>query len=95
LLLFTGRYWFLADRLYCIDAMTRFLAAPYAVPLVGVVGDPLRFEPKISAAPGGQKYEVSAEEVDEMHTRYVAALRNLFDTHKHRFGYGDRQLEIL
>lgn len=36
----------------------------------------------------------SEAEVAAWHARYVAAITEVFDTHKARFGYGDRELEI-
>lgn len=57
------------------------------VPLNIVVGDPLEFS---CAEPG----KPSDSEVTAAHAAYVAALRELFDAHKARFGYADRQLDV-
>lgn len=39
--------------------------------------------------------DVSEEELNEAHEAYVAALKNIFDKNKARFGYADRELQIL
>ena len=39
--------------------------------------------------------EPTNEEVALWHGRYVAAVRELFDTHKARFGYSERELEVM
>jgi len=49
-----------------------------------VMGAPLQL-PRIESPTEAQ--------VIEWHGRYVASLRELFDTHKEQFGYGDRELE--
>jgi Diacylglycerol acyltransferase len=35
------------------------------------------------------------QDVEQWHGIYMAAVRNVFDSHKERFGYGDRELEIV
>jgi len=37
----------------------------------------------------------SPEDVATWHENYKAAVERVFETHKHRFGYGDRKIEIL
>ena len=44
---------------------------------------------------GGGGKEVSEAALAKAHERYMAALRALFDEHKARLGYGDRELEIV
>jgi hypothetical protein len=56
------------------------------IPLHTVVGSPLQL-PLIA--------DPTNEEVAHWHAKYMEALTELFDTHKERFGYGDRVLEIL
>jgi 2-acylglycerol O-acyltransferase 2 len=56
------------------------------VALNTVVGSPLKL-PTIA--------EPTNEEVALWHAKYIAALTEIFDTYKHRFGYGDRVLEVL
>lgn len=51
-----------------------------------VVGAPLQL-PLIA--------EPTKEDVDKWHQKYIEALRTVFDTYKERFGYGDRELEVV
>jgi len=37
----------------------------------------------------------SPEQVEEWHKKYMSLVASVFDTHKEKFGYGSRQLEIL
>jgi 2-acylglycerol O-acyltransferase 2 len=55
------------------------------IPLHTVVGSPLKL-PVIK--------EPTNEQVAEWHGKYIACVKEVFDTYKHRFGYGDRELEI-
>jgi hypothetical protein len=64
----------------------KFLAAPYAVPLTAVVGEPIHVD-RVEAP--------TTQQVDELHNRYIQALTNLFESHKEKFGYKDHVLEIL
>ncbi len=62
---------------------------PRRVPLNLVLGKPLQLPPPATAgAP-------TDAEVDAAHAVYVAALRRLFDEHKGRFGYADRELVVV
>jgi len=56
------------------------------VPLHTVIGSPLKL-PVIE--------DPTKEDVKKWHGVYVEKLTELFDTHKGRFGYGDRELEIV
>ena len=53
-----------------------------------MLGAPLDLPP--CATPGAP----TDDEVAAAHRAYVAALRALFDAHKARFGYADRELKI-
>mmetsp|Transcript_128357 Transcript_128357/g.256374 ORF Transcript_128357/g.256374 Transcript_128357/m.256374 type:complete len:317 (+) Transcript_128357:88-1038(+) len=59
---------------------------PFRAPLRPVVGAPLEM-PHIPTP--------SQAEVDEHHARYMAALEQLFEKHKHDAGYGAVNLELL
>lgn len=39
--------------------------------------------------------EPTEMDVDKLHAQYIAAISELFETHKHRLGYGDQTLHIL
>lgn len=58
---------------------------PIPTRLVHVIGSPLRVEKMAEPTP---------EAVEELHTRYVAALRALFDEYKARAGYADAALIV-
>lgn len=60
---------------------------PKRKPVDVVLGQPLEYE---CATPGSP----TEEEVKNAHAAYIAALTLLFNTHKERFGYGDRQLHV-
>jgi hypothetical protein len=38
--------------------------------------------------------QLHPDQVDAVHAEFMTALQQLFDQHKHRLGYSDRQLEI-
>lgn len=59
---------------------------PFRAPLRPVVGAPLEM-PHIPTPTDGQ--------VDEHHARYMAALEQLFEKHKHDAGYGAVSLELV
>lgn len=78
---------------------------PRQVPIRVVFGAPLSFEKDAATvgisgseenegAAGGLR-NVSDEELKTAHAAYVVALKKLFDDNKGRFGYADRELEIL
>ena len=59
---------------------------PLPVDTTMVLGEPI-LVPQID--------KPSAEQVDQVHAQFVAALQQLFDKHKEKLGYGDRTLEIM
>ncbi|KAK3286898.1 hypothetical protein CYMTET_5569 [Cymbomonas tetramitiformis] len=59
---------------------------PRPVPLIAVVGKPIKVEKKV---------EPTNEDVDELHAKFVKALQELFDNHKaNHDGYANAKLEI-
>ncbi|CEM25103.1 unnamed protein product [Vitrella brassicaformis CCMP3155] len=66
------------------------LLMPRRIPMHMVFGDPV-------SPPSIERREERSEEqrVAEMHAAYVEAVQRLFDEHKGKFGYGDRQLIVL
>ena len=68
---------------WCLGA---FFLPRRDVPLHTVVGSPLKL-PTIA--------EPTTEDVALWHGRYVAAITEIFDAYKGRFGYGDRTLEVV
>ena len=56
------------------------------IPLHTVVGSPLQL-PKIP--------DPTPEDVSKWHAAYIAAIKEIFDTYKGRFGYSDRELEVV
>jgi len=56
------------------------------VALHTVIGSPLKL-PKIQ--------NPSPQDVKHWHAQYMEAMQTLFDTHKEKFGYGDRKLEMM
>lgn len=56
------------------------------VALHTVVGSPLQL-PRVA--------NPSDSDVAQWHAAYVAALTEIFETHKARFGYADRTLEVV
>jgi hypothetical protein len=61
---------------------------PRRVPISVVLGAPIDLPP--CAIPGAP----TVEEVQSAHASYVKALRRLFEEHKGRFGYSDRELIV-
>ena len=55
------------------------------VPLTIVVGEPI---------PTVQTERPTHEQVNEVHAKYVQALRTIYEEHKARLGYGDRTLLV-
>lgn len=61
------------------------LPIPYRVPILGVMGVPI---------PVQQKDDPSQEEIDAVHELLLQRMVELFDEHKHSYGWGDKQLII-
>lgn len=61
---------------------------PLPVPQNIVFGEPLVFEQVAEK-------DITKEQIDAAHQKFIAALIALFDKHKAEFGYGDRKLEVL
>eukprot|EP01051_Picozoa_sp_SAG22_P021590 SAG22_NODE_4826_length_1156_cov_1.422895_2_plen_75_part_00 len=59
---------------------------PFAAPITVVVGAPIRV-----AGPVANPTEA---QVAALHLTYCAALRRLYEEHKHCYGYGDVRLVI-
>jgi hypothetical protein len=84
----------------------RFLAAPYAVPLTAVVGAPIPVTKVLPQFPHNGHFVLtsscrmhktenpSVEDVEALHSRYLAELSALFEKHKAAHGYADRTLHI-
>lgn len=88
---FGPRLWLMKTFGICITLATGLCGSPVCplpVKTTIVFGKPLSFTIKEEGAP-------TAEELNAAHAEFVAALTNLFDEHKARLGYGDRQLEII
>jgi 1-acyl-sn-glycerol-3-phosphate acyltransferase len=64
------------------------LICPNPVPTHIVFGKPMHLAVK-------QQGEPTADELDAAHMEFVNALTELFNQHKHKYGYGERTLEIL
>lgn len=62
---------------------------PRRVPVDVVLGEPLALP--ACATPN----EPTEAEVDAAHQKYLAALRRLFEEHKSRFGFADRELKVV
>uniref|UniRef100_A0A7S3V690 Acyltransferase n=1 Tax=Chaetoceros debilis TaxID=122233 RepID=A0A7S3V690_9STRA len=88
--LLAARHWIMKNLKCCIPLTSGLFgsACPLPVKTTIVMGDPLTFRPKI----GGQP---TADELDVAHKAYMTALTNLFNEHKERLGYADRELEII
>lgn len=69
---------------------------PYSSPVTAVVGKPLAppARPAGESPTLGGLVEPSQAEIDDFHSRYVAALTELFERHKVKYGYPDAVLEI-
>jgi len=63
-----------------------FNMLPAKQPLTIVIGKPIAV-PKIA--------HPTDEQVDEVHANYTKELEALFEEHKHKYGFGDRDLTIL
>jgi len=71
---------------------------PHAGPVTAVAGEPLEPPPRPSdekESPPSTPYEPSQAEVDAFHARYVAALTDLFDRHKAKYGYSPETCKYI
>lgn len=87
------------------------LMIPRQVPLRVVFGAPISFGKQGGGSAGdssgsgssnrgggdatGGLRDVSDEELKEAHAAYIVAVKKLFDDNKARFGYAERELQIL
>ena len=60
--------------------------------VIGTPVDTPRVEYDKNQPGGGEKFQKT---VDEVHKRFLGELRKLFDKHKGKHGFGDRELEIF
>ena len=89
--LFGPRLWLMKRFGVCITLARGFLGSlvcPLPIKTTIVFGKPLVFAVKEKGIP-------TCEELDTAHAEFITALTRLFDEHKTRLGFGDRQLEIL
>ncbi|OQV14215.1 2-acylglycerol O-acyltransferase 2-A [Hypsibius exemplaris] len=63
-----------------------FGIVPHRVPLITVVGKPIHLTKTPSP---------SQEDIDKLHDRYMVALKDLFDEHKTKYGYGEQTIEFI
>jgi len=63
-----------------------FSPIPYQHPLMMVIGKPIEVK---------QVAEPTNEQINELHEKFCAELKELFDRNKEQFGWGHKQLEIL
>ena len=89
--LFGPRVWLQKKLGICIPLASGYFGSifcPFPVKTTVVFGDPLKFEIKVKGSP-------TAEELEKAHDEFCLALQQLFDAHKKKLGYGDRELEML
>ena len=67
---------------------------PHRVPLTAVVGKPIMVT-KVPVGLDLRKSEEGQKLVAELHAKYVAALRELFDANKAACGYANAELEVF
>jgi len=88
---FGPRLWLMKRFGVCITLASGFLGSlvcPLPVKTTIVFGKPLVLNVKEEGNP-------TPEELDTAHVEFMTALTSLFDEHKTRLGFGDRQLEIV
>lgn len=88
--LFKFRSWLMKSFGFCIPLAAGLggTSCPLSVKTTVVMGKPLTFESK-------EKGKPTEEELNNAHDQFSVALRQLFDEHKGRLGYGDRSLEMM
>jgi 1-acyl-sn-glycerol-3-phosphate acyltransferase len=83
------RMWLMKNCQVCLPLSAGLGYSPFC-PLMKqtslVFGEPLQFEKCEDPTP---------EQLDKAHGEFIHALVKLFDKHKERLGYGDRELEIV
>lgn len=86
-----ARLWLLKSFGICIPLATGYMSSffcPFPVKTTIVIGEPIQYSIKEEGNP-------TREEVDAAHAQFMTALTRLFNEHKTRLGYGDRELEII
>ena len=63
------------------------LPVPYRIPVLGVMGKPIRIAEKIA--------NPTQEQIDEVHKMTIEQMYTLFEEHKHLYGWGHKKLVIL
>ena len=59
---------------------------PYRCPILGVMDQPIRVE---------QKDDPSIEDIDRVHNLLIERMEELFENHKHYYGWGHKKLIII
>jgi len=87
--LFTHHQWGIGARLW----MVRNLGI--ALPLISGKLGLLAYRAPVTAVSGAPIATTTTDDVDEVHARYVQAVRDLFEKHKAEYGCKDAVLEIM
>jgi len=88
--LFPLRQWLMKNLHVCLPPAKGLYGTycPFPVKNTIVFGDPVLYT---TAKPG----VVTPEELDKAHEQFIASTKALFDKHKTRLGYGDRELVVV